>query len=490
MNTFVWRDILDNSISGDKIFGGTINWIDGLYTDALYLPHTGTAGVSTIDGSGVLIGTNEPVGSVNAELFIGDYFGLLGTVGYAASLYAASGQYGVLGLKGAVTNDIQLTASPSLLSFIVPKIVFGAKTEISSFYQTELLNSTWADALYATYINSNSGIFTSNLTFNDHDEMLREARVLTEPLQALAVHLLVGGDDYPLGPGLNEPLATLMSEVTAYEVQQLSYINTVGPITGTAWGFMASMNQAVSIDASIQFANILITNEYRFSGMPEVIVASQFKRLADIDQDLEKAKTAEFLSIKLGPDSDPMLKHYQQETNALDGGGAQVSFVRSLPAPLTVNMGYLDTKFTVFGRQVTILVRSEGNVGSYDANPGTLNFIIYDATNTEQGHIEIDFTGSKFTDVPLPATGFEAITLLPVIWWDATGTQYKRNFSAAYMDTAKKLQIRRTPDDSEMGSYPKWPNTPPQPIPDNWALDAGDQLFIPNSFTITYFASS
>lgn len=287
MNTFVWRDILDNSISGDKIFGGTINWIDGLYVDALYVPHSGTSGVSTIDGSGVLIGYGEKIGSLNSELIIGDYFGLLGSVGYAASLRVQSSQYGVLGLKGASLDDIMLTAAPTLISYFVPKIMFGSKTEVSPVFMAEFNGYVWAEYLQAGTVSALNGLFTESLLFYDHDTTARQIVELTVSLQALAVNLLIGSQDYPAGPTLQLPFASV-KDLLPYEIDQLGTIDSVGPITNGNWGFMAMLDQALTVAADVNFNSLTLVEALEigtiltYNGSSEDIDKDQFEVLATL----------------------------------------------------------------------------------------------------------------------------------------------------------------------------------------------------------------
>ncbi len=67
MHTSVKRTILDKSISGDKIFGGSIDFVNSIYTDELYIPHVGTSGIGAINGSAFQIGTTEHIGALFAQ---------------------------------------------------------------------------------------------------------------------------------------------------------------------------------------------------------------------------------------------------------------------------------------------------------------------------------------------------------------------------------------------------------------------------------------
>ena len=69
METSVFKDILDHSISGNKIYGGSIEWLDQLETDNLMVPssHLGTnSGLGSINGHGFNIGNLEEIGFLSA----------------------------------------------------------------------------------------------------------------------------------------------------------------------------------------------------------------------------------------------------------------------------------------------------------------------------------------------------------------------------------------------------------------------------------------
>jgi hypothetical protein len=66
METSVFKEILDRSISGDKIYGGYIDWIDGIRTSELIVGAILTGeGTGSINGSAFNIGNLNKIQSVN-----------------------------------------------------------------------------------------------------------------------------------------------------------------------------------------------------------------------------------------------------------------------------------------------------------------------------------------------------------------------------------------------------------------------------------------
>lgn len=254
MNTFVWREILDNSISGDKIFGGTINWIDGIYTDQLVVPHdSGGGGVGSIDGTAFTIGITERITSVEAisvlarGLFVwsSDYSG------YAATLNATQTQYGTLNLNSATSLNVFLTANLSSRSYHIPKLIIGTSTEKSSAYKFEVPNdSSYLDYLYGLYINYTTAYF-SDLIFQDHLSTWVDIKDYTQLTDYMALGILDGG----VGPLLHTTLQELIDSVTSAEVSQLATIGN-NTISSSNWDYVRQLTQNVGVGADAVFGTI------------------------------------------------------------------------------------------------------------------------------------------------------------------------------------------------------------------------------------------
>jgi len=488
MQTFVWRDILDKSISGDKIFGGTIDWVDGLYTDLLIVPHTGTSGVCTIDGSGVLIGFNEKIGHLGSDLVASEYYGLIAPLGgYSATMYTQSLQYGVLSLRGAVATEILLTAAPTLLSYHTPKLVLGASTEISALYQNELNGQNWIEEIYSSYLNCVIGYFTGSLSFDDHDAIAREMRELSEPLQALAINLLVGTEDYPVGPGLLEPFATLKARVTAYAADQLYSIDNggggpaAGPISNANWAFMAGLDQYVATTSAVQFLDVFITGLYKHSGAAADIDGTQFQRLATIDQDLKKTDSVEFGSILTGSinigGSSPI-----NQISVYQTGTASVTFKYN-----GSNYGAVQVDYQLLGDTVTLFIKSEGYDPGHPpdwGDPGhPTDFLIYTAGGTVNSHFEL-LIQTAFGSILTPDSGaVESATYLTLLKRESSAVWLGKS-GVAYMGSDGILRIKKVPTD--LGTAAQYYNGTVDPLYRDFNLISTEQILVPKSFSVTY----
>lgn len=66
MYATVVKEILDKSLTGDKIYTGGINYVDLLVADELVVPHSGFSGTGRIDGNSFTIGSDIKIGWVGA----------------------------------------------------------------------------------------------------------------------------------------------------------------------------------------------------------------------------------------------------------------------------------------------------------------------------------------------------------------------------------------------------------------------------------------
>jgi hypothetical protein len=71
MQTSVFKEIMDRSITGDKISGGEIDWLDKLTVNELIVKGlTDYEGKGSIDGTGFNIGSSVPINQVTADIII------------------------------------------------------------------------------------------------------------------------------------------------------------------------------------------------------------------------------------------------------------------------------------------------------------------------------------------------------------------------------------------------------------------------------------
>lgn len=249
MNTFVRREILDKSISGDKIFGGEINWIDGLYTDYLAVPHTGISGTGSIDGSAFTIGLSERIlymeaGTVGAgSLFVwSSDFGHI-----AATIQPSATQYGSLRLNSASGLNVFLTANISSRSYHLPPLVVGSSSQIGG-YALEVPGAAWMGYIYGEYAGYTSGSFL-DLYFENHDAVYSSIKTYTQLVERLTP-CLAGG----IGPLLEDSLLEIVDNVSAWQMSQI--VNLQDAITTDNWYSLSEMDQLVSIGSNVAFGNV------------------------------------------------------------------------------------------------------------------------------------------------------------------------------------------------------------------------------------------
>ena len=253
MNTFVRREILDNSISGEKIFGGDINWVDGLYTDHLAVPHTGSDGTGSIDGSAFTIGLTERIAYVEASAVgAGSFFVWSSDYSHiAAAIQPSATQYGSLRLNSASGLNVFLTANTASRSYHLPKLVIGSSTSAyGDTYKLEVPDH-WA---YLKYISGNSSYITNgyfpNLNFEDHLSTWADIKDYTQLVDYLATNALDGG----VGPLLEDSLQEIVDNITAWQMSQIANIQDA--ITTAEWYAVSELDQLVAIGSNVTFGDV------------------------------------------------------------------------------------------------------------------------------------------------------------------------------------------------------------------------------------------
>jgi len=252
MNTFVVRDILDKSISGDKIFGGEIDWVDGLYTDHFAVPHdAGAGGTGSIDGSAFTIGITDRIALVDSSVVLGGSIGVWASdfSGYAAQLIPTATQYGTLYLNDTTGPIVQLTANQSNYSYHLPKLIIGATTPKQSWYKFEVHGSSYLnilDSIMANFTNA----YADNFYFLDHLASWAPITYYTQLIDYLATNTLAGG----IGPLLVDSLQEAADNITGWQMSQIANINDL--ITTSDWYHLSEMDQLVSIGSSVVFGTI------------------------------------------------------------------------------------------------------------------------------------------------------------------------------------------------------------------------------------------
>jgi len=256
MWTSVYRDILDKSISGDKIFGGSINWVDALYADALVIPHDGGAGGNgSINGTNFAIGNVDPIYKVAAKYFTlhgnGSYLKAFKTGGVTESIHlglvGANAQF-LLRANGG-TTIVKLNPDDSF-NYIVTKLLVGKSTETSSTYKFEVNGTAYATKWATTncHMDANN-VSAKNVYFNFASPLTPVwANVWYTEYLALKAEV----DAYASNLNL------ITSDIITNALKNIEDLT----IDNTNWASLAELNQDVGINSDPVFGEPTTANIY------------------------------------------------------------------------------------------------------------------------------------------------------------------------------------------------------------------------------------
>jgi len=254
MLTTVRRDMLDKSISGDKIFGGTINWIDGLYTDYLRVPHSGSFGTGSIDGENFVIGSNHRIASVQANNVHAAYWlGLRneasgGGPGTDFSLFAQRAGVGVeFKIKdraGAVRVELNTNTKKN---YMLDKFIVGGSSELDPTVKLESPSALLGITKWNTAYGTTS--YLGDAFANDDNDASQSLRDLFTWVYVLLDHFT----EYEM---IKEPWITL-GILTTNEAGQLTHIDT-SEITVDNWTYLQSLDQNIGTGDAPLFEGIHI----------------------------------------------------------------------------------------------------------------------------------------------------------------------------------------------------------------------------------------
>jgi hypothetical protein len=170
MKTSVRKDILDDSISGDKVHGGSISGLLSIETDYLQIPTSGKdkiSGAATIDGDSVFLGLFSPIGQIRSKNIysIGNNSRI--TVLNASSMpvveSASISGSGELRLYSGGVMNARLSSYRD--NFFLRKSIFGADSSNITGTVLDIFGSIYcSNNINANSINCKSGSFES-LTF-------------------------------------------------------------------------------------------------------------------------------------------------------------------------------------------------------------------------------------------------------------------------------------------------------------------------------------
>lgn len=253
MWTSVYRDILDKSISGDKIFGGSINWVDALYADALVIPHDGGAGGNgSINGENFAIGNVDPIFKVTAKNFtldagtagIGTFYGRSNSLNKIIFGLSAHKVQFYLKTTGAV-DSVKLNPDDSF-NYIATRIAIGGNVDTYSAAKLQVNGFTYSTKFYTQYCYMDaSNVFARNVYFDF--QVGPKVWASDWYTQYLAIKTKV--DAYASNLNL------ITSSMITNALQYLTF-----SVNANSWEYLSLLDQDVGVDSSPQFGEFYCTN--------------------------------------------------------------------------------------------------------------------------------------------------------------------------------------------------------------------------------------
>lgn len=235
MRTSVRTEILDDSISGDKIHGGMISGLDGLYTDSLWIPDDGTA-TGGINGSTFYIGLTNPVGAVFSESM-----GSVADAGAVAAYDASWTPRAYLATNAArgymeIWSTSQKThrLSSWLPNYILPPLLIGKIAREHPSYLMEIEGGLYVDTLNAEALTAD----VANL-YELHSSAFFFLNPFGTPTEVEISAFY--SENHPIYLGLPAILYEGAGKLTDAEAQQLTNIGTT-TISAVNWGIVGQLD--------------------------------------------------------------------------------------------------------------------------------------------------------------------------------------------------------------------------------------------------------
>lgn len=245
MQSYVYREILDKSINGVKIYGGIIDYIDGLLTKNLVVPNDpddDPQGTGSINGTDYKIGDKAYIKSIAAESVVSRlYLSVKNSAGTNDRFLATlSSNNGVMSLyDSSNVETIKLTARSVQFSFLKNKLVVGSISEKNGIYKFEVDDSSWLKTLTGTTLTYTEAIITSAGITNAQIDVLLFGD---------------GGGGY-----INAANLKGASELSYAEATQLKNINA-STIGATAWSHVGSLDQDLGSGDGVEFNSVTVTD--------------------------------------------------------------------------------------------------------------------------------------------------------------------------------------------------------------------------------------
>lgn len=339
MLTTVRRDILDHSISGNKIFGGSINWIDSLVTDYIEIPHDSAHpenGGGLVDGNGVLFGSRVPIGILESlSVKARTEFGLRDSAFTGYSIYAARVSGGAyLRVKNSTgSTRIYLGTGTAQKSYFLDKLIVGKSTNDNPSSAFEALTG-FIDTLVFGSLVGPTGTINSLFT--------------KDPLDTTVSLTSIIGLVYDLNSFvLEEPFITL-SGMSASQASQLLSIIESPSITSDNWSHIPSLDQDLGSGDETTFETVSIGSlnvgetSNKIENYKEWIGVARILRFVNhptITQNaiVDIVKCGKLVTINVRPDSGAMLKLHNASAGAISGT-LEIQLNETIFNPIKLNL--------------------------------------------------------------------------------------------------------------------------------------------------------
>ncbi len=246
MQTSVVKEILDHSISGNKIYGGTIDYLEEINADAGIFEDI-TASSGTLNEVSIINSPSIIAKASGSNVFIN----VKNSSGTLINEYGEINNIGIITLRNLTVSPslqtrISLNASTASHGFFLDKVIFGSSTSVkSSDYSIEISapKKGFIETLESSYIQVTQAnilllYFGAGILIDDFYTDFNSVKdiVYAMPMDALM-------DLKTANPGENP-------------IIQISAIGDSIEITNGKWVYLSTMDQSVRTDDDVNFASV------------------------------------------------------------------------------------------------------------------------------------------------------------------------------------------------------------------------------------------
>lgn len=236
MLTSVVKTVEDNSISGDKIFGGRIDHVEAVYTNELYVPKIGS-GIGSIDGPLFFIGANEFIGSVFSNIIRAKTTLSLESTssGIDSAIITGDGLGGKLDIFFNGLTSVQSRVATDN-SFFLNKLMVGLTSEAQPTFAFEATTSHITTLKSITLDSDNS---TLGVAFaDDHTSTSQPLAQDLKLGQLLSANFTDAGDNNLVNPWLTFSAAPTTAAQSVVNIGAFT-------ISNVKWAHVNAMDQNV-----------------------------------------------------------------------------------------------------------------------------------------------------------------------------------------------------------------------------------------------------